>query len=186
MKLNTYLAYTNCDLTKSESVALALAHENADKYKKGSYETCSVGCMTGGKNHGLMPQKFGFDPRIAYVMDAIFEGLPNDEYKTFTAKVFSAMPEGADTSKVYAHFMAKTLRRAAKYDSSEACENVAKLMDLLVGGTYESESWAAESAAGWAAESAAESDASAAASAAEYQLQAQDLIDSCLFFGGKL
>jgi hypothetical protein len=173
MKLNTYLAFTNCEHTKKSAIALAQYHFDADAYIKGSYgegegtdfRGCSVGCMASG-NHKDYVRLFNIDPRIAYVSDVIFEGLPNGEHKDWTLQLFKAIPEGADTIKIYAQFMAKVLRRAAKHDSSGSCEAVAKLHDLVLQDIVVQGDWAAAWAAALAASDA--SDASAAARAAAW------------------
>jgi hypothetical protein len=107
----TTLAFVNSTYSKAEAVALAKQHYLQDSYLKGTYgkntpkgwRGCSVGCMAQGK-HNDYSELFGVDPRIAYLSDVIFEGLPSPDYKDWTVKLFESVQEGIDTKLAWYRF----------------------------------------------------------------------------------
>ena len=76
-------------------------HYEADEIIQGRYweygKGCAVGCLThdpeGG--HGKFPELFGLPEQFAYLIDAVFEGLPLDVAKEWPLRVIEAVPAGA-------------------------------------------------------------------------------------------
>jgi hypothetical protein len=141
----TTLAFVNSTYTKAEAVAIAEQHYLQDSYLKGTYgeETstgwkgCSVGCMAKGK-HDDYPELFGVDPRIAYLSDQIFEGLPSPDYKDWTVKLFESVKEGIDTSQVWYRFtywmLADAEHRVCGHSQNPAVTAVAELFRKAAEG----------------------------------------------------
>lgn len=107
-------AFINCKYTKEQAVALAWQHYKQDQYLKGTYgdgeygttefKGCSVGCMANGL-HSNYPELFGVIPQIAYLSDAIFEGLNIQESALWTPQLFEAIQVGSDTKSIFHKFM---------------------------------------------------------------------------------
>ena len=107
-------AFVNCKYTKEQAVALAWQHYKQDQYVKGTYgdgeygttefKGCSVGCMANGL-HSNYTELFGVIPQIAYLSDAIFEGLNVPESALWTPQLFEAIQVGSDTQVIFHKFM---------------------------------------------------------------------------------
>ena len=62
---------------------------------------CSTTFASGEvSHHDLFPELFGIPIDLAYLEDHIFESMPVDECALWPEQFLSAIPEGADLSKV--------------------------------------------------------------------------------------
>jgi hypothetical protein len=102
------LAFTGTRFAHDEILAIMRAHAAADELVKGQYwqggKGCAVGCMVKSWNHSLYEPMFGIPAIIAGLEDAIFEGLPNDEAKSWPIQFLEAIKPGSDLSKVAPKF----------------------------------------------------------------------------------
>jgi hypothetical protein len=84
-------------------------HYDADEIVKGIYwengKGCAVGCSLHSGNHKKGETEFGVPEPIWWLVDSIFEGLPNAEAKEFPLQFSLALREGADYSKVTGDFL---------------------------------------------------------------------------------
>jgi hypothetical protein len=194
--MSVSLAFVNSSYTKAEAVALAEQHRLQDSYLKGTYgkdtpagwRGCSVGCMAKGK-HEDYPALFSIDARIAYLSDAIFEGLPSPDYKDWTVKLFESVQEGIDTKLVWYRFTYWMLANAEhgvyRYSQNPAIIAVAELLRKASAGAEVSPiEWEAAADAADAAYAAAYSAyagayaAYSAYTAAAYTAAAADAVDA--------
>ncbi len=107
-------AFINCKYTKEQAVALARQHYKQDQFTQGTYgegeygttefKGCSVGCMANGL-HSNYPNLFGIVPQIAYLSDAIFEGLNTVDAKEWTLQLFNSIKVGSNTKSIFHKFM---------------------------------------------------------------------------------
>ena len=85
------------------------AHYDADEIIKGKYwedgKGCAVGCIIHGSEHSRFESELGIPKDIAYLIDAIFEALPNGEAKEFPRRFVNAIRPGADLSMVIQRFL---------------------------------------------------------------------------------
>jgi hypothetical protein len=151
------------------------AHAKADRLVKGRYwedgKGCAVGCTledaTG--SHYLYESRFGIPQALARLEDTIFEGLPNAKAMTWPVAFMSAVPVGADLSRVvwqFLHWLLTDVRASPGIEHptvKDAVARCAELMSRLALGGYVS--WEETRLAYAAAESAAESAAGAGAAA---------------------
>ncbi len=109
-------AFTNTLQTKTEALASIRAHKAADQLIKGQYweegKGCAVGCQYHAfKNdndydfHIIAERVHGIPQQLAYLEDRIFENLPNELAMQWPERFLSAIPEGADLSKVIPSLM---------------------------------------------------------------------------------
>lgn len=83
------------------------------EYTKG--RGCSVGCTLETYEHNLYPKLLGVPAEIAYLHEAVFEGLPKAEAVRFPEQFLEAIPVGADLSLVWPRF-ALTLLTDERYE----------------------------------------------------------------------
>ena len=133
-------AFIDCKYSKEQAVALAWQHYNQDQYLKGTYgkgvygtpkfKGCSVGCMANGM-HINYPELFGVIPQIAYLSDAIFEGLDVPESALWTPQLFESIQAGSDTQVIFHKFMHFILvdpdHGVIRFNDCDEIKNVAEL-----------------------------------------------------------
>lgn len=133
-------AFVNCKYTKEQAVALAWQHYKQDQYVKGTYgdgeygttefKGCSVGCMANGL-HSNYTELFGVIPQIAYLSDAIFEGLNVPESALWTPQLFEAIQVGSDTQVIFHKFMHFILvdseHGVSRFNDCDEIKNAAEL-----------------------------------------------------------
>jgi len=110
------LAYTNTKLTKSQVMARVRAHREANRLICGTgwngERGCAVGCTLETYNHELYPEYIGYPVELAYLEDAIFEGLGRHDKHAcldFPLQFLDAAAEGADLSMVWPKYSLTTL-----------------------------------------------------------------------------
>jgi len=177
------IAYHNDPKIKNDILQVLQSHYDADEFVKGHYwqngKGCAVGCTVHCGDHSLYESHFGIPEALAHLEDCIFEGLPNRHAKEWPLQFMSAIPVGADLSRVqwqFLYWLMTTKEANPGIDHpivSKAVAGCAELMRILAD---EKNKWSAMSAmsaesaaesAAWSAESAAESAAWSAESAVE-------------------
>jgi len=95
--------------TKDKYIASVKAHQKADRIIKGPYwqngKGSAIGCTLEGDDHTKYETELGIPKEIAYLEDAIFEGLPNEEAMKFPLQFLQAVPINTDLSHVIAKFV---------------------------------------------------------------------------------
>jgi len=120
-------------------------HRRLDQIVQGTYwigngdgRGCCVGCLThdpsGG--HSLFPDRWGIPVNIAYLMDDLFESLPEEEAKDWPMRIMGAIPIGADLSRTWDRWAAWMLRDLAPIAGANAgvVEVMAHLFEREAGG----------------------------------------------------
>ena len=105
------LAYHNDPKIKAKYINRVEAHRKADELVQGiGWESngvtkgCAVGCTLEAYNHSRYPIELGVPEDIAYLEDAIFEGLDKKTALQWPTRFLKAIPIGADLSLVCARF----------------------------------------------------------------------------------
>jgi hypothetical protein len=193
-KENTMLAYHNNPMLKIKYLIRVQEHRTADELVQGTGwdrgKGCAVGCTLETYDHARYPIELGIPEQLAYLEDRLFELLPGQDAQDWPERFLSAIPVGADLSRVWfkwAHWMLVdpihgVIRHSGdRADVRAAIEQVARLCESPAVTAQE---WAeaAEAAAraaraaaarvaraamaAWAAAEAAEAAAEASAGAA--------------------
>ena len=168
------LTYHNDLDIKTGLLAQITAHRAADQIVKGQYwedgKGCAIGCMVYSSSHQAVVDEFGWTLAVARLVDAIFEGLPNDKALDWPLRIATAHKPGSDTSLVHWQFLHWLLTDEAVTPgiNHPLVRDAVKKCALVVGARAsgkpidKSAAWSAA----WAADSAAKSGESAARSAA--------------------
>ena len=170
---------------KDAALARLAEHRRLDQLTQGTYfkdgRGCHLGCLTHANegSHSATERLFAIPERIAYWLEAVFEGLSSDQCAAWVIESTAAIPVGADLSLCHhhlAHWLLGTDSPSAAGNEHELVrEAVVRVRDLhrraAAGELIDDEQWpaarsAAESAARPAARSAAESAARYAAESA--------------------
>ena len=163
--INTMLT-KNIDKLRCE----VAAHVAADKVAQGSYDTCFIGCLSGGGDRSeVIEREYGLPVMVQRIAENIFEALSADE----AVKFFAAFPDAVrednkDLSKVGWQFLAAELRSlpAQPAEIQPVIDPVIAGMDLMAAGKQWPGAALAAEAAGRAAQAAARAAARAAKAAA--------------------
>jgi hypothetical protein len=152
------------------------AHYEADEIVHGVYwqngKGCAVGCTVHSTDHSGYEFFFGIPESLAYLEDAIFEGLPNKEAKDWPIAFMQAIPVGADLSDVTRRFFLAILgdethgvlrlTQPGSLQHTAISQVIALLNDNCQDHLTWEKAWAAswasgaaEAAAAWAAEACA-------------------------------
>jgi hypothetical protein len=158
------IAFHGIQSIQDQLVAQLEAHYKADEIIKGRYwedgKGCAVGCCVHSNDHSQFPVLYGIPENIAYLMDGIFENLPNQEAKEFPLAVIKAIKTGADLSKVHNLFFVWMLtdkeEGVSRFNPSSAIQNVSNLHQKVANGEEVSAAaraaaWDAARAAAWGA-----------------------------------
>ena len=161
-------AFINSKYSKEQAVALAWQHYNQDQYLKGTYgdgeygtpkfKGCSVGCMANGL-HSNYTELFSIVPQIAYLSDAIFEGLNTSDAKDLTVQLFEAIQVGSNTKSIFHKFMHFILvdpeHGVIRFNNCEEIKNVAELhLKAASGEEITADAWIAAATAAYVASDA--------------------------------
>jgi hypothetical protein len=147
-------------------------HYDADEIVKGTYwengKGCSIGCSLHSGNHKKGEIEFGVPEPIWWLVDSIFEGLPNAEAKEFPLQFSLALRDATDYSMVTGDFLFWLVDEELKPWHGDATVGGAILgvRDALVSGEGLREAAKAAAAAAIRAEIRAACAARAAADAA--------------------
>jgi len=175
-------------------ISLADAHARADEYISGTYARengnfrgCSIGCtIRDAKIIGVLPSStdygdhkavadllFGGCEQLAYLQDAIFEGLPEKDRSEWTPKLLRAVakaPKNTDWKRIWHRWTAWLMTDLLEIsdlpeDVQQAIWSVHDLHQSSSEGLIVTDDdW---SEAAWAAEAARAAEAAGAAEAAE-------------------
>ncbi len=178
--MSALLAFHGETKIKQKYLRRVRDHKKADEIVQGygywsNGKGCAVGCTlhVDDDPHPHYETELGIPQRLAYLEDAIFEGLPVDDAREWPSRFLSAIKPGADLSIVWNHFTVWLLRDSELLMiadvNREAIGAVIALHVRMTEGKKVSES--AWSAAAWSAESAARSARSAARSAAAWSAE---------------
>lgn len=98
------LSYHSDPAIKARYLARIEAHADADEIIKGKYwqdgKGCAVGCTVHGDNHEAFELELGIPRLLAWLEDAIFEGLPNRAAKVWPKRFLSGIEPGHDLSHI--------------------------------------------------------------------------------------
>ncbi len=159
---------------KEKYLARLEVHRKADELIRGTgwngHKGCAVGCTLEKYDHKSYETELGIPEVLAWLEDAIFEGLPLEKSMTWPTQFLEAIQVGADLSKVWHHFavwlLIDPIDGVFKFNNHEAIRHVADLHALAASGSMPTAAaWAAARAAARAAAWAA---ARAAAGAAAW------------------
>jgi hypothetical protein len=195
------LSYHNDPATKALYVSRFAAHRAADEviqgegYNKG--RGCFVGCTLNDYDHSRFPVELGWPEWLAYLADAIFEGIPKAEAPQFGTDLLEAVPVGVDIEpsrfrfllavqrrnlarvmgdEPYAVQVRTAIERVCKYSENPDEGSVAALsarsVAALSARSAAVSAWSVRSAEA----SAASAESAAAAGSAEYLAQRDDLL----------
>ena len=102
----TLLAFHSDPAIKAHYLARIHAHRVADELVQGygywkDGKGCAIGCTLHGSDHSSYPREVGIPEELAYLEDALFEGLPVKHARAWPERLFNAIEPGADLSRVY-------------------------------------------------------------------------------------
>jgi len=167
MNLTKLAAYHGDPKIKEKYVSRMKAHIAADELIQGTgFENgkgCAVGCTLDSYEHGRYPIELGVPEVLAYLQDAIFEGLPVGEDKAFPLAFLEAIKEGADLSLVWPKYAVwllsdpihGTFQYCSESGKAAAMQVVALYNHVIEGGSVGEYEWAWAAEAAWAARAAA-------------------------------
>lgn len=160
------LSYLNDPTVKTKYVERFAQHRAHDQVIQGlGFENglgCFVGCTLDAYDHSRFPIELGWPIELAYLADAIFEGIPKVEAAQFGTDLLAAVPTGVNLSRVVSRVQIAMHRRALirlagnKEPYAEQCR---KAIQNVIDFLGNDEAWSAESA--------------------EYQNQRDDLLSIC-------
>jgi len=154
MNLTKLSAYHGNAAIKAKYIARMKAHIAADELIQGTgFENgkgCAVGCTLDNYDHGRYPIELDAPEVLAYLQDAIFEGLPSDEAKAFPLAFLEAIKEGADLSLVWPKYavwlLSDPIHGTFQYcnESGKAAtmQVVALYNRVIEGGSVGEDEWA--------------------------------------------
>lgn len=185
-QVTTLLTYHGNVTEKRATLKQLREHRALDQIVQGTYWTgngegkgCAVGCLTHSPNggHEQFPDRWGVPEQLAYLIDQIFESLSPDEAVEWPVRIMSAIPVGADLSRVwdrFAHWMLIRLLPIAGQAHAEV-EAMALLFERAAGGDEpDASDWQEAARAAWAAWAAAAARAAWAASRQKWGHDAAD------------
>jgi len=102
------VAYHGKPEVKEKYLNRVAEHRAADQIKKGFYweggKGCAVGCTIHGSDHTKYEKELGVPTVLAILEDRLFEALPNERAKQWPEQFLTAIPVGADLSRVFPAF----------------------------------------------------------------------------------
>src|SRR5208337_1034787 len=85
-------------------LARAKAHFDADEIVHGQYwkegKGCAVGCLIHSNSHSNLAKELNIPVEMAYLIDRLFEGIPNGTAKSFPVRFIEAIPVSAELDGV--------------------------------------------------------------------------------------
>ena len=137
-------------------------HRKADEIIHGKYwengRGCGVGCTIHSDDHNAYETELGIPVQIAYLEDAIFEGMANGKSKEFPERFLKAIKPGVDLSLVVPRLVVwqgldpkhGVINLVKSNEERECVKLVAGLYQRIIdGGTVTYQEWVdAENQAG--------------------------------------
>ena len=110
------IAYHGKPSVKAKYLQRVRAHRDADALVQGygywkDGKGCAVGCTIYGSNHRAYETELGVPLMLAHLEDRIFEGLPKLVARRWPDRFLSAIPVGADLSRVGPAFLVALIAR---------------------------------------------------------------------------
>jgi hypothetical protein len=136
------------------------AHYDADELQQGATgeegKGCTVWCALNAYDHELFPSVLGLPVWLAYLVDAIYEGLSVEKSRQFNLDWPKAIPVGKDLSLVIHQFLEWLLidpvEGVCRFNDHPSIKNVAALHRQIIDGEIVTEQeWAAAKDAAWEA-----------------------------------
>ena len=170
-------AYHGKQSKKTAIIKQLKAHAAADELIHGvgwkNGKGCAVGCTLHNYDHALYEPRFGIPRSLAYLEDAIFEGLSPEAAQAWPVRFMGSIAPGADLSLVQWRFLHWLLTDNSVNPGithplvKDAVSQCAALMKKLADGEkIEDSAWSAAQSAAESVQSAAWSAWSAARLAA--------------------
>ena len=170
----TLMAYHGDHAVKHKYVGRMRAHQEADELIRGTYwrhgKGCAIGCTVHSNHHAAYETELGIPQWLAYLEDAIFEGMSDAASRRFPLRLLSAVPVGfAEWDHLYHDFCAFLLRDICEFDRTKhpdvaaTVDTVARLHERWIG--TDDQAWHAAGLAAWSAMSALARSAALSASA---------------------
>jgi len=107
--MSTLISFHGKQEIKDFHLARLEAHRKADEIIKGTYwekgKGCAMGCTVHSDNHSDYETELGISRILARLEDRIFEGMPNEDAKSFPIHFLSAIPVGVDLNPVWRKFL---------------------------------------------------------------------------------
>ena len=171
------LAYHDDPAIKAKYMAIVEGHRLADEIVQ-DYDYwedgkgCAVGCTLHSDRHQDYPAELGIPEVLAWLEDAIFEGMPVVASRRWPGRFLAAPKPGADLSLVWPRFvvwMLKSddlglLRIAGRAGKSSIAQVVALHLRTIQGDHPSPEEWSAAVLAAESAEGSAKGSAEGSAS----------------------
>lgn len=105
----TLLTFHSSQETKDKYLSRVRLHRKADHIIQGitwsNGKGCAVGCTLEYYNHDAYPNELGLPVWLAYLEDALFEGMSNSDAKLFPENLLDAIPIGVDVEQVKKPFL---------------------------------------------------------------------------------
>lgn len=93
---------------------------------------CAVGCTIHSGDHSTYEDELGIPTWLAYLEDAVFEGLPNEYAMTWPEKFLEAIPVGVDLEKVKAPFLIFVLESTLDQFDHDKFPDVKSSFDTVI------------------------------------------------------
>jgi len=182
-------AYFNNPKIKRTYVKRITCHRKADELIHGTYwengKGCAIGCILHSSCHNKFEYELGLPEWLAYLVDFLFEGLPNGEAKVFPEQVLKSIKVGVNLDITYHKFCIFLLKEICKNtDNPLVKPSINKIIELHTRiltfnktDVVTEKEWSAARSAWSAARSAAWSAAWSAAESAAVQKIANKLIE---------
>ena len=100
--METMLAYNSNQKLKDLAVDTAIQHREADKLVKGTYwengKGCAIGCWAQGATspHQAVAEKYYLPVELLYIVDGLFEQLPDEDSQKWPQQFAEAIKACAD------------------------------------------------------------------------------------------
>ncbi len=165
-------------------------HRLADEIVQGTgfdgRRGCGVGCTLDSYDHSRYPAELGIPLSLAFLEDAIHEGLPDPDFKDWPSLFLASIPVGADLALVEYRFKIWLLtcpqlglESNALPDGKAAIGTVVALLERMVlNDPPTADQWSAARSAAESAESAESAARSAAESAESAESAARSAAES--------
>jgi len=168
------IAYHGKKEVKAKYLQRVRAHRAADELVRGlgwsNGRGCAVGCTLHAYDHARYPIELGVPEVLARLEDRIFEAVDEKRAQQWPAQFLSAIPVGADLSRVWPKFAAWVLRNICP---SDVGKKVAATFDQVARGQeVTGTEWSALRGEAWR-KKAADADAAYAAAYAAYAADAR-------------
>ena len=171
------IAFHGDPLQKAKFVDIITLAKKEKRLVAGDYwcESNHLGCLVGQIGHDATHTKFAEDMQtplwFPYLLDSVFENLPEGKRQQFAVNVIKSIPVGfADWQSYYHRFCVFLLEKICKNtDHPDVRQVIADIIMLHKNEEQDEQKWSATESAAWSAtESAARSAARSATESAAW------------------